>query len=120
MSDIERQTIKKAALIFSVICALCSLFCLPSPAFPEEYTFDLSEIEKKPYHIGGYAEFRPVLFGLDKDTSLYKLIFYNRDEDATLEEYNATLQLEGSLEKGITRLFVRTTTDYKKSYVGKT
>ena len=119
MSDIERQTIKKAALIFSVICALCSVFCLPSSAFPEEYTFDLSEIEKKPYHIGGYAEFRPVLFGLDKDTSLYKLIFYNRDEDATLEEYNATLQLEGSLEKGIARLFIRTNTDYKKSYLGE-
>jgi len=119
MSDIGRQTIQKAALTFSVVYALCSVFCLPSSAFPEEYTFDLSEIEKKPYHIGGYAEFRPVLFGLDKDTSLYKLIFYNRDEDATLEEYNATLQLEGSLEKGITRLFVRTNTDYKKSYLGE-
>src|SRR3990172_3210226 len=119
MSDIGRQTIQKAALTFSVVYALCSVFCLPSSAFPEEYTFDLSEIEKKPYHIGGYAEFRPVLFGLDKDTSLYKLIFYNRDEGATLEEYNATLQLEGSLEKGIARLFIRTNTDYKKSYLGE-
>jgi hypothetical protein len=97
MSDIGRQTIKKAALTFSVVCTLYSLFCLPSSAFPEEYTFDLSEIEKKPYHIGGYAEFRPVLSGLDKDASLYKLLFYNRDEGAALEEYNATLQLEGSL-----------------------
>ncbi len=119
MSDIERQTIKKAALIFSVICALCSVFCLPSPAFPEEYTFDLSEIEKKPYHIGGYAEFRPVFFGLDKDASFYKLTFYNRDEGATLEEYNATLQLEGSLEKGIARFLIRTNTDYNKSYLGE-
>src|SRR4030067_3677729 len=119
MSDIGRQTIKKAALTFSVVCALCSLFSLPSPAFPEEYSFDLSEIEKKPYHIGGYAELRPVLFGLDKDSSLCKLLFYNRDEGATLEEYNATLQLEGSLEKGISRLFVRTNTGYKKSYLGE-
>src|SRR3990170_4336747 len=119
MSDIGRQTIKKAALTFSVVCTLYSLFCLPSSAFPEEYSFDLSEIEKKPYHIGGYAELRPVFFGLDKDASLYKLRFYNRDEGATLEEYNAALQLEGSLEKGITRLFVRTNTDYKKSYRGE-
>src|SRR4030066_1774521 len=119
MSDIGRQTIKKAALTFSLVCTLCSLFSLPSFAFPEEYSFDLSEIEKKQYHIGGYAELRPVLFGLDKDASLYKLLFYNRDEGATLEEYNATLQLEGSLEKGISRLFVRTNTDYKKSYLSE-
>jgi len=85
----------------------------------EEYTFDNSEIEKKPYHIGGYAELRPVIFGLDKDAALYKLKFYNRDEGGTLEEYNATLQLEGSLEKGIARLFARTNTDYKKSYLGE-
>ena len=46
----------------------------------EEYKFDVSEIEKKPYHIGGYAEFRPILFGLDRDAALYKLRFYDRDE----------------------------------------
>ena len=57
--------------------------------------------------------------GFDKDSSLYKLLFYNRDEGATLEEYNAALQLEGSLEKGISRLFVRTNTDYKKSYLSE-
>ena len=119
MSDIGRQTIKKAALTFSVVCTLCSLFSLPSPAFPEEYSFDLSEIEKKPYHIGGYVELRPVLFGLDKDASLYRLRFYNHNEGTTLEEYNATIQLEGSLEKGFSRLFIRTNTDYKKSYLGE-
>ena len=95
------------------------VLCFPQWLHAEEYTFDLSEIEKKPYHISGYAELRPVLSGLDKDASLYKLRFYNRDEGATLEEYNAALQLEGSLEKGITRLFVRTNTDYKKSYLGE-
>ncbi|MEW6720526.1 MAG: hypothetical protein AB1346_08765 [Thermodesulfobacteriota bacterium] len=95
------------------------LLCGVSPtAFAEEYTFDESEIEKKPYHIGGYAELRPVLFGLDRDASLYKLRFYNRDEGAVLEEYNAALQLEGSLEAGIARLFVRTNTDYLNSWQG--
>jgi hypothetical protein len=92
---------------------------VPSVAIAEEYTFDISETEKKPYHIGGYAEIRPALFGLDKDASLYKLRYYNRDEGSTLEEYNAALQLEGSLEKGIARLFVRTNTDYRNSYLGE-
>jgi hypothetical protein len=84
----------------------------------EEYKFDLSEIEKKPYHLGGYVELRPVLFGLDRDASLYKLKFYNRNEGKTIEEYNGKLQLEESLEKGIARLFVRTNFDLKYSYLG--
>ncbi|HDQ92738.1 MAG TPA: hypothetical protein ENN89_01300, partial [Synergistetes bacterium] len=84
----------------------------------EEYTFDLSEIEKKPYHIGGYVEFRPVLFVLDRDAALYKLRFFDRDEGKTIEEYNGKLQLEGSYEKGIARLFVRTNFDLKYSYLG--
>jgi hypothetical protein len=84
----------------------------------EEYKFDPSEIEKKPYHIGGYLELRPVLFGLDRDAALYKLRFFDRDEGKTIEEYNGKLQLEGSLEKGIARLFVRTNSDLKYSYLG--
>jgi len=84
----------------------------------EEYKFDLSEIEKKAYHLGGYAEFRPVLFRLDRDAAFYKLRFFNLNEGKTLEEYNGKIQLEGSLEKGIARLFVRTNSDLKYSYLG--
>jgi len=94
------------------------LIFVPSVSLAEEYKFDISEIEKKPYHLGGYAEFRPILFGLDRDASLYKLRFFNRDEGNTLEEYNGKLQLEGSFEKGIARLFVRTNFDLKYSYLG--
>jgi hypothetical protein len=103
--------------IFTFYIAWLILFA-SSFAFAEEYKFDLSEIEKKPYHIGGYLELRPILFGLDKDASLYKLKFFNRDEGKTIEEYNGKLQLEGSLEKGIARLFVRTNSDLKYSYLG--
>ncbi|MGQ9776975.1 MAG: hypothetical protein ACUVQ9_07140 [Thermodesulfobacteriota bacterium] len=84
----------------------------------EEYKFDVSEIEKKPYHIGGYVEFRPILFVLDRDTTLYKLRFFNRDEGKTIEEYNGKLQIEGSLEEGIARLFVRANFDLQYSYLG--
>jgi hypothetical protein len=84
----------------------------------EEYKFELSEIEKKPYHLGGYLELRPVLFGLDRDASLYKLKFFNRDEGKTIEEYNERFRLEGSLEKGIARLFVKANFDLQYSYLG--
>ena len=60
------------------------------PSFAEDYKFDISEIEKKPYHLGGYIELSPSLSGLDKDASLYKLKFYNREEGSAIEEYNVT------------------------------
>jgi len=88
--------------------------------YADEYSFDLSEVEKNPYHLGGYAELRPILYGLDRDAALYQLRFYNRDEGHTLPEYNAALQLEGGIEKGITKLFVRTNTAYQDSYLGAT
>ena len=106
----------KRFFIFYV--AINALFFWSFVLAAEEYKFDLSEIEKKPYHLGGYVELRPVLFGLDRDASLYKLKFYNRNEGKTIEEYNGKLQLEGSLEKGIARLFVRTNFDLKYSYLG--
>jgi hypothetical protein len=84
----------------------------------EQYNFDLSETEKKPYHFGGYVEAKPIMFGLDRDSALYKLKFYNRHEGKTLEEYNFKLQLEGSYETGIARAYVKTNTDYKHSYLG--
>ena len=102
-----------------ILLSFVSAFLCSADLFAEEYTFDISETAKRPYHIGGNLEFRPVLFGLDKDASLYKLKFYNRDEGSVIEEYNAKLQLEGSLEKGIAKLFIRTNTDYKKSYLGE-
>jgi hypothetical protein len=114
------RTMGIGPMVFVFLFSLLStIFGVLPLAAAEEYTFDVSETEKKPYHLGGYAEIRPVFFGLDRDASLYKLKFYNRDEGSTLEEYNATLQLEGSLEKGIARLFVRTNTDYKYFYLGE-
>jgi hypothetical protein len=106
--------IKRYFLFSALLVILFSPFCLAE----EEYKFDISEIEKKPYHVGGYAEFRPVLFVLDRDAALYKLTFYNRDEGKTVEAYNGKLQLEGSYEKGIARLFVRTNFDLQYSYLG--
>jgi len=100
------------------ILATVLLIFVPSVSLAEEYKFDISEIEKKPYHVAGYAEFKPILFVLDRDASLYKLRFYNRDEGKTIEEYNGKLQLEGSLEKGMARLFVRTNFDLQHSYLG--
>ncbi len=84
----------------------------------EEYTFDLSEIEKKAFHFGGYLEFRPVLIGLDRESWLYKLRFYDLDEGKSIAEYNFNALLDAGYEKGIFLAKLRTNTDITKSYSG--
>jgi len=84
----------------------------------EEYSFDLSEIEEKPLHIGGYLEFRPVLFGLDTNSALHKLKLYDRDKENIREEYNFTALLDGSYKKGTTEFRAIVNTDFRKSYPG--
>ena len=83
-----------------------------------EYTFNLDETEKKPYSLGGYVEARPVFLYLDKDASLYKLKLYDKDEGKTAEEYNTKLQLDGSYEKRITKIYTKINVDTQESYLG--
>ena len=103
-----------------LIVLLNLIILLPALAYGEEqYKFELSETEKKPYHFGGYVEFRPVVFWPDTSSALYKLNYYKRDPGGNTEEYNAKLQLEGSYEKESARLYFKTNTDYKNSYFGE-
>jgi len=96
------------------------LWILPAAAAAEEtYTFDPSETEKKPYHIGGYLEFKPVLFGLDRDSAFYQLRFFDNPRGYNLLEANGRIQLEGSYEKSIFRVYAKTNTDLKSSYSGE-
>jgi hypothetical protein len=98
--------------------SFCFLF-IPTIIFgAEEYKFEPSEIEKRPYHLGGFGEFRPVLNVLDKDAALYKVNFYNQNLGATTKEYNFRLQLEGSYEEGIARVFMRFNQDVNNTYQG--
>ncbi|MFH0789487.1 MAG: hypothetical protein V2B13_18000, partial [Pseudomonadota bacterium] len=114
--------------VVGTLFLLSAVFCLLlNPAAPvfseenktEEYKFEISETEKKPTHLGGYLEAMPILFGLDKNASLYKLNFYNRGIGGTTPEYDGTLQLEGSLEKGLVRFYFKSNTAYTKNYAGE-
>src|SRR5664279_4148032 len=74
----------------------------------ESYTFDPAETEKKPYYVGGYLEFKPVLLGLDHDSAFYKLRFFNDPRGQNLLEANGRIQLEGSYENNIFRIYAKT------------
>jgi len=102
-----------------LIIVILSLLIVPQFASAQdEYEFDLSEIEKKPYSFGGYVEARPVFFGFDSDSTLYKLKLFDRDEGKRAEEYNFTLQFDGSYEKGIAGVYVKVNSDIQHSYTG--
>lgn len=85
----------------------------------ETYKFDPSETEKKPYHVGGYLEFKPILFGLDRNSTFYKLRFFDNPRGQNLWEANGRIQLEGSYEKNIFRVYGKTNTELKSSYSGE-
>jgi hypothetical protein len=112
MNAVKRQWLV-GLLLFSAITLSVPSFC-----GAEEYTFEIDEIEKKPYHLGGYAELNPILFGLDRDAALYTLRFYNQDEGSALEQYDMALQLDGSYEKGLVRVFARTNSNLNYTYQG--
>jgi len=102
-----------------VILCFILLYLLTTVLYAqEEQTFDLSEIEKKAFQFGGYLEFRPVLFGLDRDSSLYKLKLYDLEEGNTIREYNFNALLDASYERGIVKAKIRTNSDITKTISG--
>jgi hypothetical protein len=101
------------------------LVLLPTAALCEgEYSVELKEleqqIEKKPYAFAGYLEYRPVLFGLDKNASLYKLRYFDRNLGDTLLQNNGAIWLEGSYTMGIATLFAATKSAYTASSIDST
>jgi hypothetical protein len=104
----------------SFIFLFFTFWVIPFLAAAEEsYTFDTAETEKKPYHFGGYVEFKPILYGLDRDAAFYKLRFFNDPRGRNLLEANGKIQLEGSFEKNIFRVYAKTNTDLQSSYSGE-
>ena len=113
---------RKTLFVLCVVAVGWSLTCLQPVFCGDEYQFDLSEIEKeiekKPYHIGGFLEFRPALFRLDRDSAFYRLKFFDQDEGKTLERYNLGLRLEGSYVKGIASAHFRAEGMLRYDYEG--
>jgi len=79
-----------------------SLFFRPVNA-QEDYSFDLSEIEKKVFQFGGYLEARPVFSLLDRDSRFYFLNYYDSEQQKSALEYNFKALLDLSYEKGIAK-----------------
>ena len=95
-----------------LLCALILVGLLYRASLAEVTpTFDMSEIEKevekKPYALGGFLQVQPTLSGLDTNSALYKLKFYQDQPAATEEESNLGARLEGAFQYGDLSAFAR-------------
>jgi len=101
------------------VLLLFAAMLMPKPAgAADDYAFDPSETDKKPYSFGGYMEAKPTLFALDRDAALYKTRFYDRNVSNPLGEYDFTLQLDAGLEWNIFKVFTRINNTLNYTYDG--
>ncbi len=99
----------------AVLLVLASLLAAPPALFAQgEVDIDLSDIEKeiraaaeKPYSLGGFLEFEPTLFRLDRDAVFHRLRLFEENEGETTERYDFGLRLEGTYRRGIFSGFFR-------------
>ncbi len=88
------------------------LFFGTAVAGADEFSFDEAELNKKFWHLGGYAEARPGLSLLDRDAAQTRLRYYGRHVDDMLVDFNGKLLLEGSVERDWVKLYLQPSLDY--------
>ena len=82
----------------------CLLFLLPVAAHAsaaEEFSFDASEFDKKPFELGGYIQLKQEDFALNRAGAFYKLGNVNQSQRDSLARTTGTLELIGKLRPGI-------------------
>ena len=80
----------------------------------EEYSFDSSAFEKKPFELGGYVELKQEDFALNRSGAFYKLNNFGQPQRDDLGRTTGTLQLVGKLRQGIGTFDFRTNSDLQR------
>jgi hypothetical protein len=96
---------------------LWPLFLLVSAAgahAAEEYSFDESAFEKKPFELNGYIQLKEDDFTLNPAGVFYKLNYYNQPQRDDLNVTTGTMQLAGKLRQGIGTFDFRTNSDLQR------
>ncbi|HKI96854.1 MAG TPA: hypothetical protein VKB51_00135 [bacterium] len=71
------------------------LAAAPIQAQSPDTSFDVSEFEKSPFRLGGFAELDAWRLTMNPDGALYHLTIPETEQPAVLHNYGAKLQLEG-------------------------
>ena len=80
----------------------------------EEFSFDASAFEKKPFELGGYVQLKHEDFALNRDGAFYKLGFFNQPQREDLGRTTGTMQLAGKLRYGSGTFDFRTNSNLQR------
>lgn len=98
--------------------SLLFLFFLAGDAgAADEYSFDASAFEKKPFELGGYLQFRQDDIRLNRGGAFYKLNFYNQPQRQDLDSTAGTTELVGKLRYGIGTFDFRSHSDIQRDQI---
>lgn len=99
------MAVRVARLLPLVVVLLVGL---PAVAMAQdEYDFDVSEFERKPYEWGGLVGLTPTLLLGDTDAALYHQRYFETDEARWLGQAQGEAQLEGFYRGGNARWYGR-------------
>jgi len=87
------------------------LLLLAAGARADEYSFDVSKYEKKPFELNGYVELKAEDFALNRDGAFYKLNYFGEPQRDSLVRGTETLELAGKLRQGISTFDFRVHAD---------
>ena len=87
-------------------------------AHADESSFDVSQFEKKPFELNGYAELKGENFALNPDAALYKLNYYGQPQRESLTRATETLELAGKLRHDIATFDFRTHSAFQQDQLG--
>ncbi len=85
----------------------------------EEYSFEASEFEKKPFEIGGYLQLKQESFALNRAGAFYKLENINQPQRDSLDRSIGTMELVGKLRQGIGTFDFRAHSDVQRDQLAQ-
>jgi hypothetical protein len=98
-----------------IVAIACSgLLWAAAAAADDEYRFDASEFEKKPYEFGGYLEAKPQYFWLNPGSAGYHLTYTDGSPGNAAYGATGTLELVGKYTAGIATARFRTHSDIQR------
>jgi hypothetical protein len=100
-----------------LLCACLSVW-LPAAAAQENDSFDVSQFEKKPLELNGYAELKAEQFTFNRNAALYQLGFFDQPQRDDSDRGTGSLQLEGVYRHGIAAAHVLAYGAYAHDYTG--
>lgn len=104
--------------LLSVSLYLCGVLLLPSCLYAsDEFSFDLEEIEKKPYQIGGFLELRVEHIDINQG-SVFSNLNLDDPDRSSIDLIYGSIQLDGSYEHGISSLHLQIKAATQRDSIG--